>query len=665
MSWRTAILEEFTPRVSRLTLVADPDDLLAEEGVLTGIRERGFELIEFEDAVSFRYAYESRFRSRWDDGEDTDLVVVLRAQSEDLSSLPYDLLQAGRQLSFSLGDLFPSLGYRVVASLDRSYLDALWEAQAAHRPARLGDNATKGFVLRHVFDIAPELVKAPSDLLRVLLRRHYAGQIVPSLLDERFVEHLRRQESFAGWPLESIVPERDEFFSFLQERWGRFVDLSAAIPADGVGEAHAAYDMRFPGPLDLPFEHQDVRIYLDNLFLEGLLRPVRRPDGDRLATSWIRVGIQTDPEADGLARLQGLLESLQEGLPTEESTHRDWLGFARRRAELTALAISCSEGMPASLAESVGGLLDETDSSFLAWCEAKYATLHNLPPIPPAMVHHVPRWLSREVMQNGRAKAALVVVDGLALDQWVVARDALSALPDALSFRESAVFAWVPTITSVSRQAAVSGRAPMFFPASILSTDKEAEHWQQFWVDRGLGQDESAFARCSSDEDLATLRALLGQEKVRTLAVVTDTVDKMMHGMVLGLAGMHSQVAQWVSTGFPSSLLGMLLERGFKVFLTADHGNVEATGCGRPSEGGLADLKGRRARVYPTELLREQVSRDFPGAVDWPPIGLPQRFFPLLAPPRRAFTSGNERIVTHGGVSLAEVVVPLVEVRRN
>ena len=58
-SWRDQILSEFTPQVARLTLVADPDGLLLEEGVVEGIRERGFELIPFEDPVAFRYVYES------------------------------------------------------------------------------------------------------------------------------------------------------------------------------------------------------------------------------------------------------------------------------------------------------------------------------------------------------------------------------------------------------------------------------------------------------------------------------------------------------------------------------------------------------------------------------------------------------------------------------
>jgi len=158
-NWRTPILQEFTPQVARLTLVADPDGLLLEEGILQGIRERGFELIPFEDHVAFRFAYESGFRSRWDRGEHTDLVVVLRSDSNDLNSLPYDILQAGRKLSFNLGDLFPNLSYPVITALDRGDLDTLYKAQGQHNPGKLGDNATKDFILRHVFEIAPELIK--------------------------------------------------------------------------------------------------------------------------------------------------------------------------------------------------------------------------------------------------------------------------------------------------------------------------------------------------------------------------------------------------------------------------------------------------------------------------------------------------------------------------
>src|SRR5947207_14174195 len=114
-NWRDNILKHFKPRISRLTLVADPDGLLTEEGMLSAIRDRGFDLIPFDDSIAFRFAYESSYRSQWDNGQKTDLVVILRSPEQQLRNLPFDLLKAGRQLTFALHQLFPKLNYPVIA----------------------------------------------------------------------------------------------------------------------------------------------------------------------------------------------------------------------------------------------------------------------------------------------------------------------------------------------------------------------------------------------------------------------------------------------------------------------------------------------------------------------------------------------------------------------
>jgi hypothetical protein len=114
-----------------------------------------------------------------------------------------------------------------------------------------------------------------------------------------------------------------------------------------------------------------------------------------------------------------------------------------------------------------------------------------------------------------------------------------------------------------------------------------------------------------------------------------------------------------------ASLLDLLLDRGFRVFLTSDHGNIEAEGCGRPSEGAVADLRGERVRIYSDPLLRKKVADLFPEAVEWPPVGLPHDYLPLLAPSRRGFVREKECIVSHGGISIEEVIVPLVQIERK
>jgi hypothetical protein len=664
-SWRDRILEEFTPKVARLTLVADPDGLLLEEGILEGIRERGFELIPFEDRVAFRFAYESAFRSRWDRGEHTDLVVVLRSQAGNLGELPYDLLQAGRSLSFSLGDIFPNLSYPVVAALDRGDLDALHSAQQRHAPGPLGENATKEFILRHVFQIAPELIKRPSDLLRALLRRHYRGLRVPKELDERFVALLRENPAFDEWPLEILARDREAFFAFLQERWPVFLDRQAGETARRVHEAGESRVPVIAGPVDLPFDHDDVRVYIDNLFAEGVLRSVPHDFADSLSKTWVGIGVRTASNEDGRRRLGVLAENLRTSLPAEDARHPEWFRFARGWAEFSVLLNGRSDSVAGDESRLFHDVQSQVDARFSGWMSKRFAGLVNLPPEPPVMTHHIPRFLARRMDGERGAKVALLLVDGLSMDQWFVARRVLEARGRGLLFRDDAVFAWVPSITSVSRQAAFAGKAPVFFPNSIRTTDRESALWSQFWTDAGLAANQAVYAKGLGDGDLAPLAELLERPKVRVAGLVVDKVDRIMHGMEMGTAGMQNQVAQWAGQPYFGDLLDLLLDRGFTVFLTSDHGNVEASGCGRPDEGVVADLRGERVRVYPDGSLRRAAKRRFPDAIEWPSVGLPDEYNVLLAPSRKAFVPESHRTVSHGGISIEEIIVPFVRIERK
>lgn len=663
-SWRDQILKEFTPKVARLTLVSDPDGLLLEEGILEGVRERGFELIPFEDHIAFRYAYESKYRSRWDRGEHTDLVVVLRSQASGLSGLPYDLLQAGRKLFFNLGDIFPSLSYPVVTALDRGELDALYEAQKRHAPGQLGDNATKEFVLRHVFEIAPELVKQPSDLLRVLLRRHYRGQRIPADLDERFIQLMRQNKVFEDWPLETLVSDRESFFAFLQERWPIFLDRKAAKVTSDVLEDKKPYGLSIEGPVELPFDHHDIRVYIDNLFVEGMLHSVSHDHADALSSTWVCIGVRTDPIEDRTRRIGKLIDSLEVSIPAEDAKYTDWFHFARGWAEAILLANDKSEANSEPTGDRINNLQAKVDAGFAAWLFKRYAGLVNLPPVPPVMLHHLPRFLARQIEEDRTAKIALIVVDGLALDQWLEVREALASKQPGLRFREQALFAWIPSLTSVSRQATFAGKAPIYFPNSILTTDREPALWAQFWADHSLTPNEVVYLKGLGDGGLEIVSEALSHPKTRVAGLVVDKVDKIMHGMELGTAGMHNQVRQWAMQPYLNTLLDLLLDLDFRVFLTSDHGNVEAEGCGRPAEGVVADLRGERVRIYPDPILRTIVKDRFPASLEWGPAGLPEDYFALLAPARKAFIQDMQSTVCHGSISIEELIVPLVRIER-
>ena len=663
-SWRDTILNDFVPIVSKLTLVADPDCLLTEEKLALELRGRGFDLIEFSDPVEFRYAYESKYRSIWDRGEHTDLVVVLRLQNAELESLPYDLLQAGRKLSFNLGDLFPHLSYPVIEKLDRSLLDALFEAQRKSPPDRMGDNATKEFILRHVFGIAAELIANEVELLRALLRLHYGKLQIPLMLAERLIQVLKGHDGFKAWPLSEIVPNDEAFFAFLQERWPLF--LSRLGSANQVREESPEYGLKyslsFSGPDCLPFDHQDIKVYIDNLFLEGTLTPVEATDVEVDAGSWVRSGIAVSGVDDDELRISRLFDLVEKELPTAEARYSDWTAFALKWAELSSLVHCGNSTQRQTRLREIGDALNTT---FAGWLTDHYSGLINLPPTNPAMLHHVPRRLARNIEDSGSSRAALIVVDGLALDQWVTIRQLMQERDANLVMRESATFAWIPTLTSVSRQSIFSGKPPLYFPSSINSTNSEEKLWKQFWESHGLSRLDVAYKRGLGDgEAVEDLEAVISG-KTRALGIVIDTPDKIMHGMELGSAGMQSQLSLWAQSGYLLTCVQHLIALDFDVWLTADHGNIEAIGRGRPSEGVLAETKGERVRIYPTAELRESVANQYSFALSWNPVGLPDDYFPLVAARRDAFVAEGSRIVGHGGVAIEEVLVPLIHFGRR
>ena len=674
-TWRDPILAQFTAdiaTVARLTIVADPDELLTEQGVIDGIRQRGFEIVPFEDHVAFRYAYERRFRAIWDTGRDTNLVVVLRATRSDISGLPFDLLEQAKRerrlLSFSLAELFPSLAPHVLSELDRGDIDAVSEAQKRINPEPLGENATRDFLLRHVFRLDPAHIQDDAELLRALLRRHYSGKVIPRSLDDRLIHLLRATDRWRGWPLDQIVPSRANFLGFLQERWPIFLRQHLSVQGSGLAEETEPYDLQFPGPVHLPFDHDDVRVYVDNLFTDGLLVPTGGISRALAAESWVAVGVAGSEGADQVDRFRRLLQLLQSERASSGSDHQVWIQTATRWAEVVALRWSLPEGLPPAETGRFDEAHQSIEEDFQAWMIVHYGSLHSLSYLPrPVMLHQIPKYMAHGLTANGIArKLAVVVIDGLAMDQWAVIRQELPSRKWITE--EFGLFAWVPTLTSVSRQSIFAGDPPFFFGQSLDTTGKEEQHWTRFWEDHGIRKGDAAYA-CQGrreDDDAFTRRVIekIDQRRCRVAGIVVGTVDQMLHGIVNGTDGMHAGVKHWAKRGSLWRLLDAMLERGFEVILTADHGNVEGVGVGKPNVGATADERGERVHVFSDPLLRSGVAAKFQGSLEWPCIGLPDDYLALIAPSLRAFIGEGKRTVAHGGICIEEAVVPFITIAR-
>jgi len=255
------ILSAFPAELARLWIVTDPDDVLLDEAILAGLRGRGFDLVPFEDSIAFRLVYEDEYLRRWQSGDaDAPKSLVLHLRAEDASALPADYLAHGRLVTLSLAELFPRMSYAVMRQLDPAVLSGLYDAQV-HATQDLGDAATKEFVLLHTYRLSPHLISRPEELWGALFKIHYRGDGLPELLAEHIAAVLGRQAMFAKLPLKALFASRTEMLRAVQAAWEQYVD-AFGLKGRRVGER----DARWAEPPAIPFEHPEVRVYVDSMF---------------------------------------------------------------------------------------------------------------------------------------------------------------------------------------------------------------------------------------------------------------------------------------------------------------------------------------------------------------------------------------------------------------
>lgn len=344
---------------------------------------------------------------------------------------------------------------------------------------------------------------------------------------------------------------------------------------------------------------------------------------------------------------------LREFAGQEHLVGRDWL---QRVEDIATLRL-------ADYLELDGGdapLLQALDERFDGWVHRDYGLLQSLPPYPdPVMVHQVVHYMAR---QQDVVKWALLVVDGMSYADWLYIRSLIDFTKYQVT--ERAVFAWVPTITSVSRKAIFSGRMPRDFGQSLETTSGEEILWRQFWTHKHRDPATIRFQKTADQLDASELLDALINESPDIVGFVANTVDLSAHSTTMGTKQLLQTIRFWIEERqwLPTMIAG-LVDQGFHVVMTSDHGHVPVEGIGRPPTGDIPDSKGQRAQVFPSKTLREQVAAEW--GTPWAHLsGLPAGYVPLLAPPHQAYASRGQRLLSHGGVSMEELVVPLIKITR-
>lgn len=287
------------------------------------------------------------------------------------------------------------------------------------------------------------------------------------------------------------------------------------------------------------------------------------------------------------------------------------------------------------------------NESFQNWLDNSYFALQNSNPLlRPACVNNVLPHLADKYGSSD--KVALVVVDGLSFWQWRILARYLQK--NHFVANEDFTTAWLPTITMLSRQAIFRGGRPQMDYKQ--SPEAERRLWHDFWHQVGMSSYELQYLY--DNEEFAI------NEGVNRLAYVTVEMDHKMHAS-RDMRDLAVLTDVWASRFCEQ--LKVLKNMGFTIYLTSDHGSTFAIGQ-RPltpvekvflyKDGS----RGKRHLIYNNDHADEQrklydsasgnmklLSRD-----NW----LAVRDF-------GAFERSGVSLITHGGSSFTEVVVPFIQ----
>jgi hypothetical protein len=481
------------------------------------------------------------------------------------------------------------------------------------------------------------------------------------LLDEKLLSELRAR-GFEVMGYDDPFGFRAEY----EERYRAAWDANEPAPSAAL-IVHLSRDNANDLPWDIVCSARPaVRLSLAELFPKLAYGVVRQ-----VAASGVLGWIRACPVEDVRSRFalaEKSIVALAAMVPDADASYKLWGDFAKRYGEMLSRVHDlpgkdAGERM-AAIRDRIKAIQTLSDERLQAWVAARhYAGLIQQPTTKgPVMVHHVPRFLRRR-RNAGEAKVALLVFDGLAFDQWVRIREHLIVRQQPLAFDENTVFAWLPTVTSVSRQALFSGFRPREFDDSIDHTNKEESWWKAFWRhEGGVASAEVMYRRALRQvEQLNALQTEITDRKPKVLGLVIDEVDERLH-KERSKEDVALWIGRWLDTGFVERLFAFLLGEGFSIYVTADHGNVDAVGVGKPNQGVIAETRGERVRVYRSESLRANSAAAYPSTISLDIAGLPANFMPLFAGGRSAFVPDGDRAVVHGGVSVEELIVPFVKV---
>lgn len=312
-----------------------------------------------------------------------------------------------------------------------------------------------------------------------------------------------------------------------------------------------------------------------------------------------------------------------------------WFAIAEEKAQLDVLAVKYQISLNTI----------EIDELFKNYVLTQYGKLSTcLDSTGPVLVSRV-----MEYMKENSQRFVIIVMDGMAEFDWNVLRKSFNNLV----YHKTSAFAMIPTVTSVSRQCLLSNK----FPVELLEPWKQSKEKNEFVAcakEMGFNENQISYQRGYNSEFASF---------VRCGAVIINDIDDIVHGQKLGRAGMYHEIKILAEQAKLATMVKKFLAAGFDVYISADHGNTTRKGMGKLLTSGVETETKSRCLLVLKEFADKDSIKENKHLLEFPKYYLPKTYDYLICDVGESFDAKDEEVMSHGGISLDECIVPFVQIK--
>jgi hypothetical protein len=259
---------------------------------------------------------------------------------------------------------------------------------------------------------------------------------------------------------------------------------------------------------------------------------------------------------------------------------------------------------------------------------------------------------------------ALMVFDGMSFDEWYIFKERIRGF----NIEEKEIFAIIPTLTSFSRMSIFSGKTPNLF---MGHRPQEKKEFYEALIQKGYDDKDIVYGfldlknnTFDTDNKSIEFKFLKGY---KFIGIVCNLFDDLCHEQIITRSqkmNLYKKIVNELESSSIFELLSQLKKDGYTVIITSDHGNIFCKGNGITSDRILEldeKRESKRCLIFNRESFAEDITTKYPTSVyRYKYKFVPENYQFIFPKINECFANPKEFVITHGGISPEEVVVPFV-----